>query len=428
MAGIAAAKTLGDNGCENVRILEGSDRIGGRVKSVNVSGYPMELGAQWIYGLGSNPVSALANKYGYKLIEEYDTWVVRSTNGTNVTEAADKHWYELVDILDKMTAYARKMDRNGSPDLTNEALLRKFGWTPDTNVKQAVEVYQLDTESGREAPSVSGKYLNHLRVFEEHGDSTWLIAADLRGLSFIIEQLRKELPVNHTIETNKIVTMIRDKEGLEKGVVVTTKDGSKYTADDVIVTFSLGVLQSRKVKFQPELSKEKMLAIDKFGFGKYFISYFEFSSAFWDNTSTIVYASAKRGENSLWYNMNTIYPGCNILQLVLMGYEAEAASRKTDKEVQDQGLAALQSIYPELWIPSPLSLVRSTWNTDPLTMGSFSYWTPAFRPEDMAYLGKSEGNIHFAGEHISLTNHGFVHSAFNSGRDTAMRLAKTVRH
>jgi polyamine oxidase len=424
MAGVSAAKALGDNGCENVQILEGSDRIGGRAKSVNVSGYTMELGAQWIYGLGSNPVAILAQKYGLQMIEDFDTWVVRDDNGTNVTQTADDEWYNLVDILEKVKVFARKMDKNGSPDITTQALLRKFGWTPDTNVKQAVEVYELDTESGRETPSLSGKYLDHLSVFEIHGNDQWMISSDPRGLSYIISELYKELPSNYTTSFNQVIKKIKNKNGK---VEVETEGGTKYEADDVIVTFSLGVLQSRQVSFKPALSEEKMLAIDKFGFGEYTIAYFEFSDAFWDNVSTLVYASARHGENSLWYNMNTIYPGCNILQLTLMGFEANAASHMNDNEVKESGMAALAAMYPQLSIPQPDAFVRSDWLTNPLTKGSFSYWTPAFRPEDRMNLGKSEGNIHFAGEHLGLKTHGFLNSAYNSGQDTAQRLARSVR-
>jgi polyamine oxidase len=236
--------------------------------------------------------------------------------------------------------------------------------------------------------------------------------------------LYKELPSNYTTSFNQVIKKIKSKDGK---VEVETESGTKYEADDVIVTFSLGVLQSRQVSFKPSLSKEKMLAIDKFGFGEYTIAYFEFSDAFWDNVSSLVYAPARHGENSIWYNMNTIYPGCNILQLVLMGFEANAASHMNDNEVKERGLAALAAMYPQISIPKPDAFVRSDWLTNPLTKGSFSYWTPAFRPEDMKDLGKSEGNIHFAGEHLGLKSHAYLHSAYNSGKDTAQRLARSVR-
>lgn len=37
------------------------------------------------------------------------------------------------------------------------------------------------------------------------------------------------------------------------GVIVSTEDGSTYNADYVIVSVSLGVLQSKLIKFEPDL-------------------------------------------------------------------------------------------------------------------------------------------------------------------------------
>ena len=45
MAGITAAKTLYDGGVTNILILEGTDRIGGRIRNAEFGGVTVELGA-----------------------------------------------------------------------------------------------------------------------------------------------------------------------------------------------------------------------------------------------------------------------------------------------------------------------------------------------------------------------------------------------
>ncbi|XP_045157077.2 uncharacterized protein LOC123523472 [Mercenaria mercenaria] len=426
MAGIMAAKTLGESGCSNVQILEATNRTGGRIQSVNISGYMMELGAQWIYGLGSNPIAALADQYGFEIVEEFDTWVVRDKFGNNVTAKADNDWYHIVDVLEKVRRFSRKLHRDGEPDITAEALLRKFGWNPVDNVAEAVEVYQLDVENGRETPSVSGKYLNNLRVFEEHGSDDWMISSDPRGYSYIIDELVRSFRDGQRILFNKKVTSIENWDDENTLVEVYTEDGSRYEADDVIITFSLGVLQSRQVNFEPPLSGKKMMAIDKFGFGKYTQMYFQFSSAFWDNTSTIVYAGDRHGESSVWYNMNSVFPGSNILQLALSGFEAETAERMTDAEVIESSMTVLRSMYPAANISGPIMFKKPNWQFDTTTLGSHSYWTTGFTYEDMDYLGMPEGHLHFAGDYISQTNYGYVHTSYNSGKNTALDLAGSV--
>ena len=43
MAGISAAKRLSEHGLENILVLEGDNRIGGRVKDVQFGGIKVEV-------------------------------------------------------------------------------------------------------------------------------------------------------------------------------------------------------------------------------------------------------------------------------------------------------------------------------------------------------------------------------------------------
>ena len=54
VSGIFAAVEL-DQQQVDFAILEGSDRIGGRVYSTNIGGYTVELGALWLHG-SENPL------------------------------------------------------------------------------------------------------------------------------------------------------------------------------------------------------------------------------------------------------------------------------------------------------------------------------------------------------------------------------------
>ena len=68
-AGISAAKTLSDAGIKRILILEATNRIGGRMYKANFSGVSVELGANWVSGVGGpqvNPVWIMANKLRLK--------------------------------------------------------------------------------------------------------------------------------------------------------------------------------------------------------------------------------------------------------------------------------------------------------------------------------------------------------------------------
>ena len=57
ISGLYAAYLLVQRKYKNVVVLEAQDRVGGRVESVPTrEGQYLEIGGQWIHGLGSNPL------------------------------------------------------------------------------------------------------------------------------------------------------------------------------------------------------------------------------------------------------------------------------------------------------------------------------------------------------------------------------------
>ncbi|XP_045162840.2 uncharacterized protein LOC123527448 [Mercenaria mercenaria] len=428
ISGISAAKTLHDQGYTNIEVLEGSNRVGGRVKSVNLSGYAVELGAQWIYGAGSNPMVKLASEYNLDFKLGLDTWTLRDDLGNDLTENGYEEYKKLVQALGDLHVFSTEMRNNGTSDMTAEALLRFCGWSPDSVVADAVEAAFIDAEFGRESPSISGKYMNHHNVFREHGDDSWFIVNDTRGYEYIVEKLKDSfLPKDDKrMVFNKKVTHIENWDVKDSMVKVYTDDGTLFEADYVIVTFSLGVLQSRNVTFSPPLPDWKLVAIDKFGVGLYMLMYFKFSTSFWDNTTWIVHVTERHGEYFGWFNMNYIFPGCNILQLQLAGAEAKAADRMEDSKLTTKAMEVLRAMYPLANVSEPENFITSRWMSDPLDFGAFSYWTPSFTLKDMDDLGQRIGNLYFAGEYINKTNHGYVHSAYTSGISAALELMACI--
>ena len=68
IAGLAAAKELISRG-HRVTVLEGRERIGGRLWTDRTFGAPVDLGASFIHGPEGNPLSMLANQFDIDVFE-----------------------------------------------------------------------------------------------------------------------------------------------------------------------------------------------------------------------------------------------------------------------------------------------------------------------------------------------------------------------
>ena len=58
-AGIMATKTLSDNGVKDFVIREATNRIGGRMHKEIVGGYTIEIGANWVEGIGGKVMNLI---------------------------------------------------------------------------------------------------------------------------------------------------------------------------------------------------------------------------------------------------------------------------------------------------------------------------------------------------------------------------------
>lgn len=419
MSGMAAANTLHEAGYHNFQIIEASGTVGGRIRATDLGGYPVELGAMWIYGKGTNPVYKMAVDFNLTLTESFvDDWTVRDESGTNVTNKADEAYHRFRKALQNFSRYASEVKNTDSADLHVMAGIRHFGWLPQTTVDDVIEAYSLDFETGIHPSSLSGFNLVLEETFEDFGSHEMMAAIDTRGFSHIVKEL-----CNRLLEVDNAKLVLNEK--VEKifhsdtNVSVVTESGKVYSGDHVIVTFSLGVLQQRDVTFYPELPRSKQMAINKFGISAYSHIYVQYPYCFWDNSMYILFASKHRGKFSFWQNLNAIMPGCNILQLSLFADDSRWAERSPEEEVVKEIQNVLQTMYPNISIPSPTECKISRWNFDSLTHGAFSYWPATFTNEEMAQLRSPIGRVYFAGEHLHPVHYGFAHGAYLTGVEAA---------
>src|SRR5690606_12988274 len=68
IAGLAAARELLTSGLHAI-VLEATDRIGGRARTVELGGYPVDLGATWLHSASVNPLVTIARRLGFETVE-----------------------------------------------------------------------------------------------------------------------------------------------------------------------------------------------------------------------------------------------------------------------------------------------------------------------------------------------------------------------
>src|ERR1700730_7379830 len=86
-AGIGAARRLLDSGSVSVLVLEARDRVGGRVHTIEPSGFPLDRGAEWLHSADRNPLSPIARELGFRVHQRPPEWTTRLRRSGETVEA-----------------------------------------------------------------------------------------------------------------------------------------------------------------------------------------------------------------------------------------------------------------------------------------------------------------------------------------------------
>jgi monoamine oxidase len=96
--------------------------------------------------------------------------------------------------------------------------------------------------------------------------------------------------------------------------------------------------------------------------------------------------------------------------------------RKQVLDVAKQVLARMEPVYPGLSAAWNGRATVSMWPNNPYTKGAYSYYKPGYPHTFAGYESVSQGNVHFAGEYVSIDFQGFM----EGGAVTGMNAAKKV--
>ncbi|CAN1179777.1 Polyamine oxidase 1 [Linum perenne] len=438
MSGIMAAKTLHDAGIKDILILEATSRIGGRMKKAEIGGYTVELGANW-YDTGGpvfNPISDLANKLN--LTSSLSDF--RSITSNTYKQQGGLYPEKLVEETEEIAAARDEFCVNLSRVLNSEAgdgedvsilaAHRLFDRIPETPLERLIDYYHNDFEDA-DPPQISSlRNIFPRSESADHGPLSHFVA-DSRGFEVVVKYLAKQFLSSLTndprIRLNKVVRKIMYNDA---GVEVMTEDGTKYRSKYVIMSVSLGVLQSDLIEFRPVLPMWKRIAIADFSMTVYTKIFLKFPYKFWPTgpgTEFFLYTHIQRGYYPIWQHLENVYPGSNILLVTVPHDESRRIEQLGDEAVVAEAMSVLRNMFGDD-IPEAESVLVPKWWSDRFYKGSYSNWPDGYSRKRHSHLQAAVGRVYFTGEHNQKRYFGWVPGAYLAGIATAKNLMGTIEY
>lgn len=223
--------------------------------------------------------------------------------------------------------------------------------------------------------------------------------------------------------------VVREISYNRKGVVVRTEDNSAYSGDYVIVSTSLGVLQSDLIQFKPQLPAWKIIAIYRFDMAVYTKIFLKFPTKFWpvgEGKQFFVYASSRRGYYGMWQSFEKEYPGANVLMVTVTDQESRRIEQQPDNQTKAEAVAVLRKMFPDRHVPDATDIYVPRWWSDRFFKGSYSNWPIGVNRYEYDQLRAPVGRVFFTGEHTSEHYNGYVHGAYLAGMDSADILMNSI--
>jgi len=263
-AGLAAARDLSGAG-KRVCVLEGRDRIGGRILTIHSADLPLpiELGAEFIHG------------------EAETTFAIVESSALLVYQLPDTHWWSAGgrwrlhnDFWEKMNDIRSRIPVGGRDISFDEFLKRQRKLAP--RVKQMARGF-AEGFNAAHADRISAASLRSSNEDEEDPHKQFRIA---NGYDALIEWLRAGLdPERSQLHLGSEVTEVSWSRG---AVEVQTSRGQTFRAKAAVITIPIGVWKAPAgIRFDPVL-RDKRKAIAKIEVGHVVKIIFRFRKRFWD--------------------------------------------------------------------------------------------------------------------------------------------------
>jgi len=420
IAGLSAACELCRAG-KKVMLLEGRDRTGGRINTLNDPRFqhPVELGAEFIHGRLPETFRALRRHNIQRSPVKPVIWHME--NG-ELKRAGD---------MIKETSPLEKALKSVQDDMTvNEFLEAYFPGNEHEELKRSVRQFV----QGYDAADPDRASVLSFR--DEWMNQEWKQYRVKEGYKKLADALAGECVSNGcTIHLNTKVTAVHWGQSYVK--IMTGNDRS-FIAKKVLITVPLSILQAKPgsphaIAFEPGIP-EKLEAASAIGFGTVVKIVMQFREPFWQ-TEKFGHAGGKtlKGAGFIFSNERfptwwTQWPDIGMLTGWAGGPPAEELEKSGEKELLQTALDSLASIFrrENAWLKQRLTAWKTyRWGNDPFSLGAYTY-TTVDADRHISVLSEPLNNtVYFAGEAINDSSAvGTVEAAIASGLRAAEAMLK----
>ncbi len=433
MAGLGAARMLVRGGYQ-VTVLEGRNRVGGRLFTDRSLGVPMDLGANWIEGSRGNPITALAREFQVrtKVDDGQDSWLVYRDGRELDDDAVDglEELYESILLRAQRVGEDRDEDASLGEALRAEMARRRLTIEEREGLEWLIGAFETDTAEDLEKCSLWDTFEDE----EFEGDDLLVpggydaIATGLaRGLDIrlgrtvtgvVATEAGVRVSASRTPDAATCAASCHAGKGASTAPATETFD-----ADWCVVAVPLGPLKSGAIAFDPPLPYAKRRAIDRIGMGALNIIAVKWDRVFWPREAKYLSAiTGARGEfpEIVCWNHVARVP-------ILKGFSGGRFSRRLEESSDENATRDFLSTLRKLTgarVPDPVGMVRSRWGLDHWTGGSYSYSPPGVSSVERRALAAPFGRVLFAGEATESQYPATVHGAYLSGLREARRIVR----
>lgn len=411
-AGLYAADLLNSRGI-NVIILEAGDQIGGRARSVRgFDDFPVELGADIVYG--NNSVwSAILDDLNLDLIDTQNNFTDKFIFENQVFTA---------DELSNSAGFAT------AQEFANNINQYQGGSQP---ISQAIVEGDIALFSKIIEGQVGNRYGSDITRLDYRGTAESInLSVSGNEQSVVTGNPIQDIlfsRFNGILDQVQFETVVQQVSYGGDQITLRTSQGD-IIADKVIVTVPVSILKNGSINFTPSLPSSKTSAMSRIGMDPAIKVFLKFNRNFWgedthyiyggDFVPTYVNAGAGRSDRN------------RVLLAEVYGAEAEALNGMTDTLIASEIVKELDLLFDggATQNNALTEFIVMNWGSEEHIQGGYSYQMAGGTNEDRIALAESvDTKIYFAGEATNTSgDFGTIQGALESAEKATQEIIENI--